>query len=308
MEGFDPKMSFGDETSRRYDALETRGDEPETVAFLARLAGGRDALEFAIGTGRIALPLARAGVPVEGIEQSQEMVDRMREKPGAANVRVVIGDIAHASMGNTYGLVYRVDNTIGNLLSLDDQVRCFENAVRHLSDDGVLVVECRVPTGPTRPDRQFVNAGRVAADLVTLDTGRYDPITEIVGENPVRVSAGCIALDLISLWLAHPPEFELMVRLAGRRLCDRAGGWDNEPFTAASRSQISTDERATARSTREPAMAPTGWSALHGYASLRNTAIGSPWPERQDTLQRIVYGLARITEPRMVSVRREQPA
>jgi hypothetical protein len=81
MEGFDPNTSFGYETSKRYDVLETRGDEEETVAFLAQLAGQRDALEFAIGTGRIALPLMRAGVRVDGIEQSRHMVDRMREKP-----------------------------------------------------------------------------------------------------------------------------------------------------------------------------------------------------------------------------------
>lgn len=88
MEGFDPKMSFGDETSRRYDALETRGDEPETVAFLARLAGGRDALEFAIGTGRIVLPLARAGVPVEGIELVRSLMRGGRgwPVPGAHRV------------------------------------------------------------------------------------------------------------------------------------------------------------------------------------------------------------------------------
>lgn len=99
MDGFDPKTSFGYETSRRYDALEARGDEQETVAFLARLGGGRNALEFPIGTGRIALPLTRAGVHVDGIEQSQHMVDRMREKPDGQNVRVIIGDMARASMG-----------------------------------------------------------------------------------------------------------------------------------------------------------------------------------------------------------------
>src|SRR6516165_10740435 len=95
MEGFDPKTSFGYETSKRYDQ-ETRGDEDETVAFLAQLAGQGDALEFAIGTGRIALPLTRAGVRVDGLEQSRHMVDRLREKPGGEDVRVVIGDMSRA--------------------------------------------------------------------------------------------------------------------------------------------------------------------------------------------------------------------
>src|ERR671937_2766584 len=102
MEGFDPRTSFGYEVSKRYDADEGRGDEDRTVAFLARLAAGRDALEFALGTGRIALPLARAGVRVDGIELSQDMVDRLREKPGGGSLHVVIGDMARVDMGRKY--------------------------------------------------------------------------------------------------------------------------------------------------------------------------------------------------------------
>ena len=124
MDGFDPKTSFGYDTSRRYVAGEARGDEEDTLAFLARLAGQQDALEFAVGTGRIALPLSRAGVPVHGIEQSQHMVDRMREKPDGDDIHVVIGDMASVDMGREYGLVYLVYNTIGNLLTQEDQVRC----------------------------------------------------------------------------------------------------------------------------------------------------------------------------------------
>lgn len=117
MDGFDPKTSFGYQTSKHYDLHETRGDEKETVAFLVQLARSQDALELAVGTGRIALPLLRAGVLVDGIEQSQHMVDRMREKPGGDSVRVVIGDMSRASTGRRYGLVYLVYNTIGNLLT-----------------------------------------------------------------------------------------------------------------------------------------------------------------------------------------------
>ena len=239
MEGFDPHTCFGYETSQRYDAIETRGDEQETVAFLARLARQRDALEFAIGTGRIALPLTGAGVNVDGLEQSRHMVDRMREKPGGENVRVVIGDMARTSMGRKYGLVYLVYNTIGNLLSQDDQVRCFENAARHLSDDGVFVLECRVPYAPSRPGYQFVSAERVAAHEVTLDIGRYDPVTQLLDENHVRISADGISLGAISLRLANPPEFDLMAQIAGLRLRDRRGGWHDEPFTASSWRHVS---------------------------------------------------------------------
>ena len=246
MEGFDPKLSFGYETSKRYDALETRGDEEQTVAFLARLAGQREALEFAVGTGRIAVPLTRAGVRVQGIEQSQHMVDRMREKPDGEKVDVLIGDMTRVDTGSQYGLVYLVYNTIGNLLSQDDQVRCFENAARHLTNDGVFVLECRVPSAPSRPGVQFVDAERVAADQVTLDVGRYDPVTQVLDENHVRISADGIALDPISLRLAHPPEFDLMARIAGLRLRDRAAGWNREPFTPASWRHVSVYQLTTA--------------------------------------------------------------
>ena len=97
MEGFDPRTSFGYEESKRYDAVDARGDEEQTVAFLAQLAGLRDVLEFAVGTGRIALPLVKAGLRVDGIELSQDMVDRMREKPDGDTVTVTMGDMARVT-------------------------------------------------------------------------------------------------------------------------------------------------------------------------------------------------------------------
>lgn len=243
MEGFDPKTSFGYAISQRYDD-EPRGDETGTVAFLAQLARGRDALEFAVGTGRVALPLTQAGVRVGGIELSQDMVDRMREKPGGNEVEVVIGDMSRASTGRSYGLVYLVFNTIGNLLSQDDQVRCFQNAARHLEPGGVFAVECRVPTAPARHGHQYVDPEHIAADRVVIDAGRYDPVTQVLDLNHIHISADGIFLAPISLRLAYPPEFDLMARIAGLRLAGRWGGWNGEPFTAASWRHISVYELA----------------------------------------------------------------
>ena len=244
VEGFDPRTSFGSDASKRYDAEDTRGDEDETVAFLARLADGRDALELAVGTGRIALPLKAVGVRVDGIELSEHMVDRMREKPSGTDVAVTMGDMSLVTTGRTYGLVYLVYNTIGNLLTQDDQVRCFENAARHLADDGVFVLECRVPSAPSRPGHQFVDAERVAADHVVLDVCRYDPVTQVLDENHVRIGADGVALSPISLRLAHPPEFDLMARIAGLRLRERWGGWNGEPYDATSWRHVSVYEPA----------------------------------------------------------------
>jgi SAM-dependent methyltransferase len=246
MEGFDPSTSFGYDVSKRYDAVDTRGDEEPTVGFLARLAGQRAALEFAVGTGRIALPLAGAGVRVDGIEMSRHMVDRMREKPDGNNVEVIMGDMSRVTTGRTYGLVYLVYNTIGNLLTQDDQVRCFENAARHLTDDGVFVLECRVPSSPSRPGHQFVDAEHVGVDHVVLDVCRYDPVTQILDENHVRISADGLVFSPIRMRLAHPPEFDLMARIAGLRLRERWGGWNREPYTASSWRHVSVYERAIA--------------------------------------------------------------
>lgn len=244
MERFDPATSFGYEVSKRYDADDTRGDEEPTVAFLAGIAGQRAALEFAVGTGRIAVPLAQAGVRVDGIELSRHMIDRMREKPDGSKVEVTIGDMSRVTTGRTYGLVYLIYNTIGNLLTQDDQVRCFENAARHLSDDGVFVLECQVPTAPARPGHQFVDAEHVGVDHVVLDVCRYDPVTQILDENHVRIGADGLVFSPIRLRLAHPPEFDLMARIAGLRLQERWGGWNGEPFTATSWRHVSVYERA----------------------------------------------------------------
>jgi SAM-dependent methyltransferase len=244
MKGFDPATSFGHQTSLDYDALSVRGDEEETVASLAGLAGGGDALELAVGTGRIALPLRAAGVRVDGIELSQDMVDRLRQKPGGDQVEVVMGDMSTVTTGRTYDLVYLVFNTIGNLLTQDDQIRCFENAARHLNTGGVFVLECRVPTAPTRPADGFIDVERLELDRVGLGVCRYDPVTQVLDVNHVRLGTDGVAFNPIRLRLAYPPEFDLMARIAGLRLRDRWGGWNGEPYTAASWRHVSVYEQA----------------------------------------------------------------
>ena len=137
--------AFGPEVAARYDD-EPRGDEEETVTFLAGLAGAGPALELAIGTGRVALPLAATGVRVDGIEVSQAMVDRLHAKPGGDALDVTIGDFADVPVERSYPLVYLVYNTLFNLLTQDEQVRCFANVAEHLTDEGVFLVEAFVPT------------------------------------------------------------------------------------------------------------------------------------------------------------------
>lgn len=237
MKGFDP--SFGPEIARNYDNS-PRGDEDETVRFLARF--GVDALEFAIGTGRIALPLRESGVAVDGVELSPDMVARLREKPGGADVEVTMGDMSTVGTGRTYSLVYLVYNTITNLLTQDDQVRCFENAARHLRSDGVFVIECGLPSWAARERHQFIDVESLELDRVGLDVNRYDPVTQLLDENHVEISADGIRFGPIRQRLTYPSEFDLMARIAGLRLRERWGGWNGEPFTAASTRHVSVYE------------------------------------------------------------------
>jgi SAM-dependent methyltransferase len=221
MEGFDPASSFGPEVAARYDD-QPRGDEEAAVTFLSELAQGRRVLEFAIGTGRIALPLAAKGIPVDGIELSPHMVERLRAKPGGHQIRLTIGDMSVATTGHRYKLVYLVFNTLFNLLTADDQIRCFQNAARHLSADGRFVVETALPHAWIAPGASdYVHAEQVSTDAVVLDVARYDPVTQLLEENHVRFSASGITIEPIVCRLITPGEMDLMARIAGLRLIER---------------------------------------------------------------------------------------
>ncbi|MFC6286957.1 class I SAM-dependent DNA methyltransferase [Nocardioides sp. GCM10027113] len=241
MHGFDPATSFGPDVARRYDD-DLRGDEAAAVRFLGPYATG-GALELAIGTGRIALPLARSGAAVDGIELSPHMVERLREKEGGADIDVVVGDMATASTGRTYSLVFLVFNTLYNLLSQDAQVACFRNAARHLGPDGVFVVEAAPPWAWVR-GTQFVNVERVTAGSVLLDVNQYDHVTQVLDENHVELGAEGVRMGPISCRLVYPSEMDLMARLAGLRLRARFGGWQGQVFDSDSPCHVSVFEHA----------------------------------------------------------------
>lgn len=239
MEGFDPATSFGPEVAATYDD-NLRGDEAAAATFLAELARGRRALEFAIGTGRIALPLAAKGIQVDGIELSPHMAERLRSQPGGDQINVTIGDMSRVTTGQRYGLVYLVFNTIFNLLTADDQIRCFENAARHLTADGYFVVETAVPHAWLAPGQSdYVHAEYVGMDAVSFDVARYDPVTQLLEENHVSLSASGITFSPIVCRLITPGEMDLMGRIAGLRLVERFATWQRTAFDADSRAHIS---------------------------------------------------------------------
>lgn len=238
MKNYEPVMSFGKDVAAG-DPGRLRGDEGATVAFLHELAGDGPVLELAIGTGRIARPLAAQGIRVDGIDISQAMVDVLRTQPGGDGIAVTMGDFSDVPVAGTYRLIYVVYNTLHNLLTQDDQVRCFKNVASHLTDDGSFVVEAITPASLGLLDHQYVHAQSIEVDSVWLDVARYDPVTQVLEESHVSLTAHGVRLFPIVTRQVWPSEMDLMARIAGLRLKERWGGWDRRPYTAGSRNVVS---------------------------------------------------------------------
>jgi len=210
-----------------------------TVDVLAALAGAGSALELAVGTGRIAVPLAERGVPVVGIDLSDAMVARLRAKRD--DIPVTIGDIATARVDGTFSLVYLVFNTVMNLLTQDVQVACFGNAAAHLDDGGVFVVECLVPDLRLLPPGATVVPFHVSDERYGFD--EYDVAHQGVVSHHLALVDGRWTRASIPFRYVWPAELDLMAAMAGMRLRERWSGWDREPFTSESRSHVSVWEK-----------------------------------------------------------------
>jgi SAM-dependent methyltransferase len=223
---------FAGAVAEHYDEdAATMPIEP-VVEFLAPLAGG-GALEFAIGTGRIAVPLAGRGVRVAGIDLSPDMVAQLRRK--TAEIPVEIGDMATVRVDGTFSLVYVVFNSITNVTTQEAQVACFANAARHLVPGGCFVVEVGVPG--TRPLEVF--------DLGDTHVGvdEYDADTQRLVSHHFSLRDGAWRRLSVPFRAVSPAELDLMARLAGMRLRERWSGWDRQPFTAESASHVSVWEK-----------------------------------------------------------------
>jgi SAM-dependent methyltransferase len=226
----------------RYDEDAADRFAPEvlgpTVDLLAELAGDGAALELAIGTGRVALALAERGVPVTGIELSPPMVEQLRAKPGAERIPVTIGDMATSRIDGAFRLVYLVYNTIGNLVTQDQQVACFANAAAHLEPAGSFLIEVGVPRLRSLPPGEDAHVFGHAPGYVG-----YDRYTDLVAQQATshHFSAGAqgIREDRTPFRYVWPSELDLMARLAGLELRHRWAGWDRAPFTGESTSHVS---------------------------------------------------------------------
>jgi SAM-dependent methyltransferase len=243
-----PDDHFGERVAahfdERYADLADPGVVDPIVAFLAELAGPGAALEFGIGTGRIALPLAQRGVPVHGIDLSEAMVSRLRAKPGADRVGVTVGDFATTTVEGTFSVAYLVANTIMNLTTQDEQVACFQNAAAHLEPNGCFVIEVLVPDLQRLPPGETFQPFAVGPTHLGFD--EYDVASQGVVSHHYWIDDGRVDVNSPPFRYVWPSELDLMARLAGMTLRERWGGWNREPFTGDSDAHVSVWEKSTA--------------------------------------------------------------
>jgi SAM-dependent methyltransferase len=236
---------FGEDVAIGYDDSIDHEFDPAvidlTVEVLAGLAGSGPALEFGIGTGRIAIPLAKRGVQVQGIDLSRAMVDRLRAKPGGETIGVTIGDFATTRIVGAFSLAYLVFNTINNLTTQDAQVDCFRNAAAHLRPGGCFVIEVGVPRLRVLPPGQDVVPFHVGETGWAYDV--YDTVTQAMSSNYVTVEDGRGEFRSVPFRYVWPSELDLMARLAGLELRHRWSDWNRDPFTSESDKHVSVWQR-----------------------------------------------------------------
>ena len=229
------------ETAERYEESSSEMFAPEVldpaVDLLASLADGGPALELAIGTGRVAVPLAARGVPVTGIELSAPMVTQLRRRADASQIPVTVGDMATTTVPGEFSLVYLVWNTIGNLRTQSEQVACFQNAARHLRPGGRFVIELWVPPLRRLPPGQLAAPFHVSDGHLGFDT--YDLVTQQGTSHHYRHTSGGTTYGVSNFRYIWPAECDLMAQLAGMELEDRYADWHRSPFTSDSESHVS---------------------------------------------------------------------
>ncbi len=242
MDNFGP-ATFGELNADDYDDLHDPGTTDETVALISSMVGTGRVLELAIGTGRVALPLAKRGCDISGIDGSPDMVAKLRDKPGGDKIPVKIGDFADVDISGTFDHVFLVFNTLFNLQTQDAQVRCFANTAKRLNPGGTFLIEAFVPDFTSFTENQRVKTKRVDAQSVWLEAVQHDPINQIFDFQRVRITEAGTKLVPLPLRYAYPAEIDLMARLAGLRLKHRWGNWDRSAFTVDSTFHISVYEK-----------------------------------------------------------------
>jgi SAM-dependent methyltransferase len=239
-------ITWGPEVAEVYDETYAAMFEPSvldpTVDLLSELARDGPALEFAVGTGRVALAMSARGISVHGIELSSHMVEQLRAKPEAAAVPVTVGDMTATRVPGSFTLVYLVANTIMNVTTQDEQLAVFANAAAHLEPRGCFVVEVIVPQLRRVPPGEVGRIFALDPDHVGIET--FDDLVGQVAWSHHWIEAGGrLVRHSAPYRYIWPSELDLMARIAGFRLRDRWAGWDRAPFTSDSVSQVAVFEK-----------------------------------------------------------------
>ncbi|MEZ5985044.1 MAG: class I SAM-dependent methyltransferase [Hyphomonas sp.] len=238
--------TFGELNAEEYDLLHNPGTTNAAVDLLAEFALPGRTLELAIGTGRVALPLAARACRIEGIEASPLMVEKLREKPGGHAIPVTIGDMSEVRAEGTFDFIFLIFNTLFNLTSQAAQVKCFRNAAAMLAPGGAFLVEAFVPDLTQFHDHRSVKPRHVSFSSLALEAAVHDPTTQRIDYQVLRVTAEGTRLTPLPMRYAWPQETDLMAQLVGLELENRWGGWDKSPFTADSRMHISVYRKPVA--------------------------------------------------------------
>jgi len=238
MKDYGPE-SFGELNAENYDAEHDPGTTDDSVALLAKLANGKKTLELAIGTGRVALPLAACGIDISGIEASPDMVTKMREKPGGKDIPVAIGDMACFELGDRFDFAFLIFNTLFNLTSQEAQISCFKSTAAHLNSGGAFLIETFVPDLSQYTGNQALRTRHVDAKSAWIEAIQHDPVNQIINYQRIRFSKDGMRLVPLPMRYAWPQEIDLMAKFAGLTLEARWGGWLNQPFSAHSRMHVS---------------------------------------------------------------------
>jgi SAM-dependent methyltransferase len=244
MGDFDDPAFYGDRWADVYDERHGGLDPEAAVEFLAGLADGGSALELAIGSGRVALPLAARGITVQGVDASAAMVARLRNKPGGESVIVTIGDMAEVPVTGQFTLVYLVFNTLFGLLTAERQAECFRNVARALGPGGAFVIECFVPDLARFDRGQRVQALEVTEDGASFELSRHDMAAQRVTTQHVTLDAHGWTMRPVAIRYSWPSELDLMAAQAGLRLAERHGDWRRRPFDSASSGHVSVYRHA----------------------------------------------------------------
>lgn len=237
---------YGERIAKIYDYW-FRGvsDTDATVEFLAARAGNGPVLELGIGTGRVALPLVGRGLDVCGIEISTSMIEELKGKPYGDQISVIVGNFSDVEAEGPFALVFVAVNTFINLVTQDEQVRCFRNVAARLREDGVFVVDTWVPEIAASNQSQAMSTRWIEADNVGFRAERRNPTQQTIMAQDIVVTEKGIRLYPNHTRYVWPSEMDLMARLAGLQLRERWGGWEEQPFVGESERQIAVYARAT---------------------------------------------------------------